>query len=247
MQGGGLLRLEYALGFDRGLQEGDHELESHGVTVVVDPFSAPLQGAEVDFLNTITESGFKISNPNATSACGCGHSFQVEEGEELPEGTEVGGCAPAVRTSRSGATPLRLAVIVRRDEKVRLISRIPLFESCSQAERARFATILTQVDLPAGEELMREGEPGERFFVLVKGHAEVRKANRKIATLGAGDFAGEIALLTNAPRMATVRTTTPVIALEATHDGFSALLDTSPAIQRKLLKALADRLAPAAI
>ena len=64
-----------------------------GVTVVVDPFSAPyLQGAEVDFLNTITESGFKISNPNAVSACGCGHSFQVEEGEELPEGTEVGGC-----------------------------------------------------------------------------------------------------------------------------------------------------------
>jgi CRP-like cAMP-binding protein len=138
-------------------------------------------------------------------------------------------------------------VIVRRDEKVRLISHIPLFQSCSQAERARFATILTQVDLPAGEVLMREGEPGERFFVLVKGHAEVRKGNRKIGTLGAGDFAGEIALLTNAPRMATVRTTTPVTALEATQDGFSALLDTSPAIQRKLLKALADRLAPAAV
>ena len=93
VQGGGCSGFEYALGFDRGLQEGDHELESHGVTVVVDPFSAPyLQGAEVDFLNTITESGFKISNPNAVSACGCGHSFQVEEGEELPEGTEVGGC-----------------------------------------------------------------------------------------------------------------------------------------------------------
>ena len=93
MQGGGCSGFEYALGFDRGLQEGDHELESHGVTIVVDPFSAPyLQGAEVDFLNTITESGFKISNPNAVSACGCGHSFQVEEGEELPEGTEVGGC-----------------------------------------------------------------------------------------------------------------------------------------------------------
>src|SRR5512132_162393 len=61
VQGGGCSGFEYALGFDRGLQEGDHELESHGVTVVIDPFSAPyLQGAEVDFLNTITESGFKI-------------------------------------------------------------------------------------------------------------------------------------------------------------------------------------------
>jgi CRP-like cAMP-binding protein len=138
-------------------------------------------------------------------------------------------------------------VIVRRDDKVRLISRIPLFQSCSQAERARFATIMTQVDLPAGEVLMREGEPGDRFYVLVKGHAEVKKGRRKIGELGAGDFAGEIALLTKAPRMATVRTTSPVVALEATHEGFSALLDTSPAIQRKLLKALADRLAPAVI
>ena len=96
VQGGGCSGFEYALGFDRGSQEGDHELASHGVTVVVDPFSAPyLQGAEVDFLDTITESGFKISNPNAVSACGCGHSFQVEEGEELPEDTSVGGCGSA--------------------------------------------------------------------------------------------------------------------------------------------------------
>jgi len=93
VQGGGCSGFEYALGFDRGPQEGDLELEAQGVTVVVDPFSAPyLAGAEIDFLNSIEESGFKISNPNVASSCGCGHSFQVEEGEELPEGTAVGGC-----------------------------------------------------------------------------------------------------------------------------------------------------------
>jgi len=93
VQGGGCSGFEYALGFDRGLQEGDVELELHGVTVAIDPFSAPyLSGAEIDFLNTIEEAGFKISNPNAVSACGCGHSFQVEDGEELPEGTHAGGC-----------------------------------------------------------------------------------------------------------------------------------------------------------
>jgi iron-sulfur cluster assembly protein len=82
VQGGGCSGFEYALGFDQGAQEGDYELESHGVTVVVDQFSAPyLRGAEIDFLETIQEAGFKISNPNATSACGCGHSFQVAEGE----------------------------------------------------------------------------------------------------------------------------------------------------------------------
>ena len=81
---------EYALGFDRGPQEGDHELEAFGVRVVVDPFSAPyLQGASIDFLDGLQESGFKIENPNVSSACGCGHSFQVED--DTP--TEaVGGC-----------------------------------------------------------------------------------------------------------------------------------------------------------
>ena len=93
IQGGGCSGFQYGLGFDAGATEGDFELELEGIPVVVDPFSAPyLQGATIDFLNTISESGFKIDNPNAVSSCGCGHSFQVEEGEELPEGTAMGGC-----------------------------------------------------------------------------------------------------------------------------------------------------------
>ena len=91
IQGGGCSGFQYGLGFDRGSQEGDVELSMHGVDVVVDPFSGPyLQGAEVDYVDTIQSSGFAINNPNATSSCGCGHSFQVEEGAE-PEGA-VGGC-----------------------------------------------------------------------------------------------------------------------------------------------------------
>ena len=82
IQGGGCSGFEYALGFDRSAQAGDHELEFHGVKVVVDPFSAPyLQGSTIDFLEGLQESGFKIENPNVSSACGCGHSFQVEDGE----------------------------------------------------------------------------------------------------------------------------------------------------------------------
>jgi CRP-like cAMP-binding protein len=138
-------------------------------------------------------------------------------------------------------------VIVRRDEKVRLISRIPLFEACSQAELARIASIAVQVDVAGGETLIREGEPGELFFVLVDGSADVRKGRRRIATLGAGDFAGEIALLTDAPRTATVSTTSPTTVLRATRKGFAALLEASPGIQRKVNKALADRLAPTAL
>jgi iron-sulfur cluster assembly accessory protein len=82
IEGGGCSGFQYGLGFDRSAQEGDHEFECEGVAVVVDPFSAPyLMGAQVDYLETIQESGFKIENPNATASCGCGHSFQVAEGE----------------------------------------------------------------------------------------------------------------------------------------------------------------------
>jgi len=83
IQGGGCSGFQYGLGFDRGSQEGDVEFSMHGVDVVVDPFSAPyLQGAEIDYVDSIQAAGFAINNPNATSSCGCGHSFQVEEGAE---------------------------------------------------------------------------------------------------------------------------------------------------------------------
>jgi iron-sulfur cluster assembly protein len=97
IQGGGCSGFEYALGFDRGAQAGDHELEFHGVKVVVDPFSAPyLQGSTIDFLSGLQESGFKIDNPNVVSACGCGHSFQVAEGEDPADAPGCGsGCGHA--------------------------------------------------------------------------------------------------------------------------------------------------------
>ena len=90
IQGGGCSGFQYGLGFDRGAAEGDHEFEAHGVQVVVDPFSAPyLKGAEIDYVDSIQAAGFAINTPNASSSCGCGHSFQVEEGDT---DATVGGC-----------------------------------------------------------------------------------------------------------------------------------------------------------
>jgi iron-sulfur cluster assembly accessory protein len=90
VQGGGCSGFEYALGFDQGAMEGDHELELEGVRVVIDPYSAPyLQGTEIDFVEGL-QGGFAINNPNVTASCGCGHSFQVAEGEE--PAADVGGC-----------------------------------------------------------------------------------------------------------------------------------------------------------
>jgi iron-sulfur cluster assembly accessory protein len=97
IEGGGCSGFQYALGFDRGPQDGDNEIEMHGVTVVVDPFSAPyLTGSEIDYVDALMGAGFAINNPNVQAACGCGSSFQakenVAEGDPAPAGT--GGCGP---------------------------------------------------------------------------------------------------------------------------------------------------------
>ena len=93
IQGGGCSGFQYGLGFDAGPVDDDDVTEQHGVTVVIDPYSAPyLKGATVDFLDGLQESGFKIDNPNAAASCGCGHSFTVEEGAEAAPDAHGGGC-----------------------------------------------------------------------------------------------------------------------------------------------------------
>jgi iron-sulfur cluster assembly protein len=90
--GGGCSGMQYGLGFDTIAQD-DVQLDLEGVPVVVDPMSAPyLSGTTIDFLNTITEAGFKIDNPNAIASCGCGHSFTVADGEEPGADDAAHGC-----------------------------------------------------------------------------------------------------------------------------------------------------------
>src|SRR3954462_12457852 len=80
IQGGGCSGFQYALGFDRGPQDGDNEIEMNGVRVVIDPFSAPyLTGAEIDYVDALMGAGFAINNPNVEAACGCGSPFPAKE------------------------------------------------------------------------------------------------------------------------------------------------------------------------
>ena len=93
IQGGGCSGFQYALGFDRGPQDGDNEVEMHGVKVVIDPFSAPyLAGSEIDFVDALMGAGFAINNPNVQAACGCGSSFQAKEGVGEETSAAAGGC-----------------------------------------------------------------------------------------------------------------------------------------------------------
>ena len=80
VEGGGCSGFQYALGFDEGPADGDAIIEMHGVRVVVDPFSLPyLKGADVDFVDGLNGTGFKIDNPNVVAGCGCGSSFQAKD------------------------------------------------------------------------------------------------------------------------------------------------------------------------
>jgi CRP/FNR family transcriptional regulator, cyclic AMP receptor protein len=138
-------------------------------------------------------------------------------------------------------------VRLRKDAKTELISRVPLFAHCSKRELALVAGIADEIDLPEGKELTREGAPAREFFVLVDGTADVLKGSKRINKLKGGDFFGEIALVHDSPRTATVKASSPVRALVVTERNFKRLLDESPEIQRKVLSALAERLAPATL
>ena len=131
-----------------------------------------------------------------------------------------------------------------KDAKIELIRKAPLFSRCSRRQLQEVAKLADEIDLREGKQLTREGERGREFFVLLEGEAEVRQKGRKIRTLGKGDFLGEIALVSKAPRTATVTLTKPTRALVITAQSFDRLLRTSPEIQRDVLEALAERLAP---
>jgi CRP-like cAMP-binding protein len=131
--------------------------------------------------------------------------------------------------------------------KIDLIKRVPLFASASKSELEEIASIADEIDLPEGKPVIREGETGREFLVIVEGSADVERGGRKIATLGPGDFAGEIALIAKLPRTATITTTSPVRALVITDRAFRHLLEHSPQIQIGVLNALAERLAPTSL
>src|SRR6058998_745843 len=126
--------------------------------------------------------------------------------------------------------------MLRKDAKVELIKRVPLFEDCSKAELRQIAETADEVDVPAGTLLTKEGATGKEFVVIVDGAAEVRRRGRKINELGSGDFLGEIALVSRGPRTATVRTTQPTHALVITASAFRALMRRIPSIQTKVMQ-----------
>lgn len=128
-----------------------------------------------------------------------------------------------------------------QDKKVEALRRAPLFEGLSRKELVQLARLTDDVEIPAGRVLCREGDRGREFFVLIEGKVDVARNGRDVATLGAGDFVGEISLLEPTPRTATVTAQTPLRFFVLTPKDFQQMLDENPGIERKVLRALARR------
>jgi CRP/FNR family cyclic AMP-dependent transcriptional regulator len=132
--------------------------------------------------------------------------------------------------------------VLGRNAKVDFLKRVPLFAECSKSELEALATTADELDLREGTVLTREGKPGREFFVLVEGTVDVTRNGDKIAQLEAGDWLGEIALLTKSPRTATATATTPVRILVVTDRAFRHVVEQMPSIALKVLASVGERL-----
>lgn len=123
-----------------------------------------------------------------------------------------------------------------------LLRTVPLLSVLDAAELERLSGLAIELDYADGEALMRQGDPGDRFFLIVSGNVTVERNGRAIARRGAGDHLGEISLLDGRPRTATVVAEGPVHAIVLDRRDFDRLLDEQPGVARQLVGTLVERL-----
>ena len=128
-----------------------------------------------------------------------------------------------------------------KDTKVDALRQAPLFADLSKKELAELATHAEDMEVAEGQAIVREGENGHEFFVILDGEIEVSAGGKVVATRGGGDFVGEIALLEETKRTATVTAKSPLHVMVLTRQDFRRLVDNNPSVERKVMHALARR------
>jgi CRP/FNR family transcriptional regulator, cyclic AMP receptor protein len=129
--------------------------------------------------------------------------------------------------------------------EVELLSRVPLFETLSRTHLGRVASLAEEATYHAGRVIVKRGDPGRAFYVIVDGRAKVVKGKivtaRGEAELGPGDFFGELSLLDGDPRVATVVAATTLRAIRIERAAFRRLLREEPDLALKVLEGMARR------
>jgi CRP-like cAMP-binding protein len=129
----------------------------------------------------------------------------------------------------------------RRPVITQRIRRLPMFATCSERELRAVSRVVTELDVSAGTVLTTEGQPGHEFVIVLDGTGAVSVNGDLVATLRAGDYFGEIALLDGGPRTATVVAETPMALAVVVRPDFTRLLDEVPALSHSVLAKLAQR------
>jgi CRP/FNR family transcriptional regulator, cyclic AMP receptor protein len=128
------------------------------------------------------------------------------------------------------------------DRKVQLLGRVPLFTECSQKELSRIASLADEIEVDKGTVLTKEGLPGRECFVVSEGKAKATLRGKKLASYGQGDVFGEMSLLDNEPRSATITAESDMVLFVVDSRSFWGLCEEAPSVTRKIMKAIAQRL-----
>lgn len=129
----------------------------------------------------------------------------------------------------------------RRSQEDQLAS-VSIFAEMSKRELKALRRLMTPVQVTEGRELTRQDEPGREFMVILEGTAVVKRNGRKVADLGPGDFLGELAVLSGAPRTATVVATSEMSLEVLNRRELMTMLDENPRVARKILVGAVKRL-----
>jgi CRP/FNR family cyclic AMP-dependent transcriptional regulator len=129
-----------------------------------------------------------------------------------------------------------------RNQYLDFLAQVPLFSAFSKRDLQKLASASTQMGFETGHVLAEQGERGREAFVILSGQAVVSRNGRKVAELGPGSVVGELALLDQGPRTATVTVKSDITALVIGQREFFVVLEELPALSRKMLSAMAARI-----
>ncbi len=127
-------------------------------------------------------------------------------------------------------------------EHAEYLARVPLFTECPRDQLSRIAKLMQPAHYAAGQLIVTQGAPGQAFYIILTGKVEIERDGQRLGSLDVGDFFGEMSLLDDSPRSATIRAVEPTDCLMLSSWDFKTMLDSSPEIAGQLLQALSRRL-----
>ena len=137
---------------------------------------------------------------------------------------------------------ITIVYMAKKTNPLTTLHHVPLFITCSKKDLKRIQLMSTEKNFKVGDTITNDGDIALDAYILLKGMVEVRKQNKKIASLGAGNILGELALLDNGPRTATLVCVTDCETLAISRKNFHKLLIEIPTLSVKILHGLASRI-----